>query len=355
MDTSRSAGPRYGHLRPEERVSIAGLAQCGHGVRQIAEVLGRAASTISRELARNATALPAEDGFACGAVLYDARVAERLAQRRRRAGRPPRKLAPDSLLLGLMHELLSWAWSPQQIAAILRRMAPDDASQRVSHETIYNAIYAQPRGELRKELISYLRHGHTKRLPRTRGTDRRGSIPEAVSIHLRPPEVDDRLMPGHWEGDLIKGARNASAVGVLVERTTRLVLLAKVEGSTAAAALEAFTRKLQSIAEPMRHTLTYDRGTEMARHVELTRRTKVAVYFADPHSPWQRGTCENTNGLIRQFLPKGTDLSVHSQDDLDRIADLLNNRPRQTLGWNTPLATFRHLLETTHAQHGTVQ
>jgi IS30 family transposase len=176
-----------------------------------------------------------------------------------------------------------------------------------------------------------------------------------VSIHLRPPEVADRVMPGHWEGDLIRGAGNQSAVGVLVERSSRLVLLAKMPDATAASALAAFTAKLNSIAAPMRHTLTYDQGREMARHAELTANTGCRVYFCDPHSPWQRGTCENTNGLLRQYLPKGTDLSIHSQDDLDAIADELNGRPRATHNWHNPLQVFALMLANAHQPASSVQ
>ena len=166
-----------------------------------------------------------------------------------------------------------------------------------------------------------------------------------VSIHVRPPEIEDRVLPGHWEGDFIKGAGNKSSVGVLVERSSRLVLLAKMEDATAASAMAGFAAKLNSIAEPMRQSFTYDQGHEMARHAELTAATGVKVYFCDPHSPWQRGTCENTNGLLRQYLPKGTDLSVHSQEELDAIVDSLNNRPRATHGFNTPLAVYEHMLQ----------
>jgi len=198
---------------------------------------------------------------------------------------------------------LARKWSPQQISGTLKRMWPNDPTQHVSHETIYTAIYAQPRGELRRQLIACLRHGHSTRMSRKRGTDRRGQIPDMVSIHVRPPEVDDRVMPGHWEGDFIKGAGNQSSVGVLVERTSRLVLLAKMEDATAASALAGFTAKLNSIAAPLRQSFTYDQGKEMTRHQELSAATGVRVYFCDPHSPWQRGTCENTNGLLRQYLP----------------------------------------------------
>ena len=182
-------------------------------------------------------------------------------------------------------------------------------------------------------------------MPRARGVDRRGQIPDMISIHVRPPEIEDRVMPGHWEGDFIKGAGNHSSVGVLVKRSSRLVLLAKMEDATAASALTGFSAKLNSIVEPMRHSLTYDQGKEMSRHAELREQTGMNVYFCNPHSPWQRGTCENTNGLLRQYMPKGTDLSVHTQEDLDAIADSLNNRPRATHEFNTPLAVFAAMLE----------
>jgi IS30 family transposase len=224
-------------------------------------------------------------------------------------------------------------------------MYPDDPSQQVSHETIYTAIYARPYGELRRQLVACLRYHRTDRMPRSRRTDRRGQIPDMVSIHLRPPEVDDRVMPGHWEGDFIKGANNASSVGVLVERTSRLVLLARMDDATAASALAGFSAKLNSIAAPLRQSFTYDQGKEMSRHLELTAATGVKVYFCDPHSPWQRGTCENTNGLLRQYLPKGTDLSVYSQDDLDAIADSLNSRPRATHAFHSPFEVFASMLE----------
>jgi IS30 family transposase len=258
------------------------------------------------------------------------------------------KLNSSSVTWQVVLTLLEWKWSPQQIAGTLKRMFPDEPERQVSHETIYTAIYAHPRGELRRQLIACLRHGRSTRMPRSRGTDRRGQIPDMVSIHVRPPEVEDRVMPGHWEGDFIKGAGNKSSVGVLVERTSRLVLLAKMDDATAASALAGFSTKLNSIAAPLRRTLTYDQGKELTRHKDLTARTGVAVYFCDPHSPWQRGTCENTNGLLRQYLPKGIDLSTFSQDDLDVIADSLNSRPRATHDFNTPFAVFKMMLAQIH-------
>ncbi|WP_412524075.1 IS30 family transposase [Burkholderia sp. S-53] len=325
----------YQQLQAEERMRIDFWRDEGLSLRAIARKLKRAPSTLSRELARNTQT----NG------LYCPRVAQASRNTRRQAARPTLKLAPDSVLWDVVCQLLrERQWSPQEIAATLKRTFPDDPSLNVSHETIYNAIYAQPRGELRRELIACLRQHRNKRLPRSRGTDRRETIPDMVSIHVRPPEINDRLMPGHWEGDLIKGAANKSSVAVLVERMSRAVLLAKMPDATAASALAAFTTKLQSLVEPLRQTLTYDQGREMARHAELTAATNVRVYFCDPHSPWQRGTCENTNGLLRQYLPKGTDLSVYSQKDLDAIADKLNTRSRATLNWHTPLQILAQIL-----------
>jgi len=334
---------RYVQISAEERGVIMGMKCNEFSARAIARALGRAPSTITRELRRNGYKAPEEIGpigrprIAGG---YDAQRATRRSRRVRRAARRPRKLHPSSPLWAQVRALLAEGWSPEQIAATLRREHPGQSAMNVSHETIYTAIYAAPRGELRRQLVALLRQGRGARKPRVRGKVRRGAFQDMVSIHVRPPEIEDRIMPGHWEGDLIKGARNQSSVGVLVERRSRLVLLAKLEDATAAAALQGFTDKLNSIAEPLRESLTYDQGKEMALHAELTRNTGVRVYFCDPHSPWQRGTCENTNGLLRQYLPKGADLSLHSQNDLDAIADRLNSRPRETLDWRTPLQVF---------------
>lgn len=323
----------YQQLRPEERVVLSSMKLQGASIRSIARVLNRPPSTVSRELLRN--------GSEAG---YDALQAQARQAQRRRASRPAAKLESRGLLWGVVVTMLAWRWSPQQIAATLRRVYPNQPEHQVSHETIYTAIYAHAKGELRQDLIACLRQGQSTRRPRRRGQDRRGQIPDMVSIHLRPPPIEDRQVPGHWEGDLIKGAGNRSSVGVLVERSSRLVLLARMESATAEAALAAFTVKLRSIAEPLRQSLTYDQGREMARHADLARATGVRVYFCDPHSPWQRGTCENTNGLLRQYLPKGTDLSVYSQAELDAIADSLNTRPRATHQWRTPLEVFNFIL-----------
>lgn len=325
---------RYRQLQAEERITLASLHQQGQSLRAIGALMQRSAATLSRELRRNA-----------GSGAYAATAAGTLcAQRRRRARRWP-KLHADSQLWFVVKAGFNWKWSPQQVSATLRRMWPNDSDMRVSHETIYTAIYAQPAGELRRELVKCLRQAKNTRRPRSAGEDRRGQIPEMVSIHVRPPEINDRQLPGHWEGDLIKGAMNRSAVGVLVERTTGLLLLAKMPDASAASALAAFSQKLGSIAEPLRQSMTYDQGREMTRHAELTQATGVKVYFCDPHSPWQRAACENTNGLIRQYLPKGTDLSVHSQEELDAIADQINNRPRNRLGWDSPIQRFAAIMQ----------
>ena len=328
----------YQQLQPEDRITIASMRQRGIGVRAIARTLERAPSTIARELARNTTA--SQD--------YGSHHAQLRAAACRRHAHGSGKLHVQSVCWGVVKTMLGWKWSPQQISATLRRVFPHQREFQVSHETIYTAIYAHARGELRRELIACLRYGRSTRLPRSRGTDRRGQIPEMVSIHVRPPEVEDRVMPGHWEGDFIKGAGNKSSVGVLVERTSRLVLLARMEDATAASALAGFTAKLNAISAPLRQSLTYDQGKEMTRHADLAANTGVRVYFCDPHSPWQRGTCENTNGLLRQYLPKGTDLSIYSQEELDAIADSLNSRPRATHNWRTPLQVFAAALAGSH-------
>ena len=251
---------------------IASMKLQGASTRAIARVLARPPSTVSRELARNG----------CPERGYESHTAMALHAQRRSAAKPAAKLDVASVAWGVVMTLLSWKWSPQQIAATLKRVFPHEPQRHVSHETIYTAIYAQPRGELRRQLVACLRQGRSTRMPRSRGTDRRGQIPDMVSIHVRPPEVDERVMPGHWEGDFIKGAGNKSSVGVLVERTSRLVLLARMENATAAAALAGFTVKLNAIVAPMRQSLTYDQGKEMARHAELAANTGVRVYLRTP-------------------------------------------------------------------------
>jgi IS30 family transposase len=272
---------------------------------------------------------------------YRAVAAQGRAIRRARLPRSERRLRPGTPVWQQVLALLRRRHSPQQIAGILRRMHPELPERTVSHETIYTAIYAIPRGELRSELIACLRRGHRqRRRSRAASEERRGRLRNMVSIHQRPPEVEERLVPGHWEGDLIKGQRGASAVGTLVERTSLFVTLAKIAGPTAADARDGFTHVLQRIDVQRRLSLTYDQGREMAQHERLTELTGVKVYFADPHSPWQRARNENTNGLLRQYLPRHADLSTLTQEQLDAIAWELNTRPRKSLGWKCPAELF---------------
>jgi IS30 family transposase len=315
-------GNRYNHLSVEERNDIQTGLNLRLSRRALARRLHRPPSTISREIHRSS------------GPSYDAARAGQQARGRRRRG--PRKLASGSVLEHAVQAELQRGWSPEQIAGRLKQMHPQEPSERVSHETIYAYIYAQPRGELRKLLIGALRHAHKTRLPRSRGQDRRGRLRDMVSIHDRPLEVQGRQIAGHWEGDLIKGAGNASAVGTLVERKSRFVLLAKVDHPDAESVLEGFTRRLRTLPASLRKTLTYDQGREMARHLELAKRLHLRVYFADPHSPWQRPTNENTNGLLREYLPKGMDFSGLSQRYLTQVATALNTRPRKCLGFLTP-------------------
>lgn len=322
----------YRHLTAEERETLRlGLAQ-GHSLRAMARRLGRAASTLSRELARNTL---------CGHP-YRAWIAQQHATARAHHPRRVRKLLNPWLWQYVQRRLIRGC-SPEQIAGRLRREYPDDMRKQLSTETIYAALYVLPRGTLRTELLATLRQARKARRPRSRGTDRRGQLPNLTPIAERPPEVASRTVPGHWEGDLLKGARNGSAVGTLVERMTRLVLLARMDGADAVSAYQGFTKKLRSVPAPLRKTLTYDRGKEMAEHERLAQRLAIRIFFADPHSPWQRGTNENTNGLLRQYLPKGTDLSRYTQRELNAIAHRLNTRPRKCLNFATPLEVYAHL------------
>lgn len=336
-------GKIYQQLSIEERTMIQTQLEMGIKPAAIAVGLNRPASALSRELCRNGWVRPKAcrgPGRPSVAGGYRAGAAHRRAQACTAAPRVARRLRPGTALWDHVRRYLKAGYSPEQIAGTLTRVHAETPSLQVSHETIYTAIYAMPRGALRTEVIGWLRFGHTKRRPRARGEDRRGKIPDMVSIHDRPPEVEERLIPGHWEGDLIKGAHNRSAVGTLVERTTLFTVLSRMNDASARAAIEGFSHVLNRIAAQKRLSLTYDQGREMAEHRRLTEATGVKVYFADPHSPWQRGLNENTNGLLRQYLPKGSDLSGFSQKALDAIAWTLNTRPRKTLGFKCPAELF---------------
>ena len=322
----------YTHLSAEDRETLSlGLTQ-GESLRALARVVGRASSTLYREYARNTTR----------GRPYRACTAQSQAAIRARQPRRSRKLL-DPWLWQYVRTHLGQGCSPEQIAGRLQRAYPDDMGKQLSTETLYAALYVLPRGTLRSEVLAARRQARKARRPRARGTDRRGQIPNMTPIATRPAEVATRTMPGHWEGDLIKGARNGSAVGTLVERTTRLVILARMEGTDARSAHEGFTKKLRHVPALLRKTLTYDRGKEMAEHERLAERLAIQVFFADPYSPWQRGTNENTNGLLRQYLPKGTDLSGYTQRELNAIAHRLNTRPRKCLDFATPLEVYAQL------------
>jgi IS30 family transposase len=326
-------GTHYRHLTEADRLALDALLIQGHSQRSAASILGFSPSTICREVAR---ARPY--GFDRYVALFGQRA---YAAGRKQAGRLRRRFCPsgNSHLWRLVRTGLRLRLSPQQIAGRLKAMNHPDY---VSHETIYCAIYAQPRGTLRTELITLLRKSHAGRLPRARGS-KRTTLPNMTSIALRPPEVAARIVPGHWEGDLIKGARNASAVGTLVERTSRYVMLVKLDGFGSMPVLEGFTKRLRRIPASLRKTLTYDQGAEMAQHETLAKRLHMDVFFCDPHSPWQRGSNENANGLIREYLPKGMDLSTVTQAQLTAIEHSLNNRPRAILGFATPQEVFDQL------------
>ncbi|GAB7530296.1 IS30-like element ISCfr4 family transposase [Pseudomonas sp. 3A(2025)] len=335
----------YTELSIEERVTIQIGQYRDLSQREIARLLGRSPSTISRELKRNKVINAS----------YAACQAQAFTRERRKVCCPARKLVPGNERFELIVYLLREGFSPEQIAGKLRRMKINFEEAYVCRETIYNAIYALPVGELRKELILCLRQGKSTRRPRSGGVDRRGQIPDMVSIHVRPPEIEDRQMPGHWEGDLIKGKDNASAVGTLVERTSGYLILVKMRDATATSAVEGFSAALNSMPLEVRKSMTYDRGREMAKHAELTQKTGVAIYFCDPHSPWQRGSNENINGLIRQYLPKGTDLSKHSQEQLDAISYQLNIRPRKRFDFRCPIEVITEVMGMYHEPPTSIQ
>ena len=380
---------RYLCLSEREEISI--LKANGAGVREIARQLERAPSTISRELRRNAATRPGSSGYRAITAQWHAA---------RRAKRPKvAKLASNERLRDYVQDRLSgkitrpdgsdvagptvrfigrrhgrrqdrrWgkAWSPEQISNRLRVDFPDDESMRISHEAIYQALFVQGRGALKRELVACLRTGRALRVPRARtaGRGKKFVTPE-VMISQRPAEAEDRAVPGHWEGDLIIGL-NKSAIGTLVERTTRFTMLLHLPpmeghgtitpvkngpplaGHGAEAVRDAIAATITTLPEQLRRSLTWDQGTEMAQHAQLRVETGLSIYFCDPHSPWQRGTNENTNGLLRQYFPKGTDLHRYDPEDLEAVAAALNGRPRKTLGWKTPAEALDHLLQSNGA------
>jgi IS30 family transposase len=321
-------------LRSDEREEISrGLAR-GLSLRALARHLGRAPSTISREVARHG-----------GRADYRARPAD--ADAWRRARRPKRcRLATHGRLRRWVTRLLRRNWSPEQIAGWLTRTYPDTPSLHVSHETIYRTLFVQSRGVLKRELLQHLRRRRPMRRARVVATVPTGPLADAVSIAARPASVEDRAVPGHWEGDLLSGTIDTH-IATLVERQSRYVLLVRLPTKAAPAVAQALARHVRTLPPTLRRTLTWDRGRELAAHRQFTIATDVQVYFCDPHSPWQRGSNENTNGLLRQYLPRGTDLSQYSQAALNRIARQLNERPRKTLGFRTPADMLRAIVAST--------
>jgi IS30 family transposase len=317
-----------------EREEISRGLSAGEPFRMIAARVGRAPSTVCREVERNE-----------GRRQYRACAADRRALRRSRRPKPA-KLATCHCLQLVVEAKLALKWSPQQISRWLPGAYPTDPEMRVSYETIYLSLYVQGRGALRRELHHALRTGRAIRRPKKSLPNGQGKIPNMVMISERPAEVEDRAVPGHWEGDLIMGTRK-TCIGTLVERSTRYVMLLKLNKNTAEAVRSAMSTKILALPSELRRSVTWDQGTEMSQHLRFTVDTGVQVYFCDPSSPWQRGTNENTNGLLRQYFPKGTDLSTHSQARLDAVAQELNERPRQTLGWVPPLSKLAEAVATT--------
>ncbi|MGH3428021.1 MAG: IS30 family transposase [Mycobacteriales bacterium] len=318
----------------EEREIISRELAKGESARSIGVVIGRHHSAVCREITNNG-----------GTEDYRAAAAQERADGLR--ARPKaRKLECSSRLHDAVNDGLKREWSPQQISSRLQMDYPDDPEMRVSHETIYESLYLQARGELRTELKLALRQGRARRVARSRASCSKGGIQGMVNISERPPEVADRAVPGDLEGDLIIGKMNRSQIATLVDRATRFTILVRIPYDRNAERVAALlARKMETLPEFMKKSVTWDQGKEMARHADFTVRTGLPVYFCDPHSPWQRGTNENTNGLLRQYFPKGTDLSLHTQEELDMIAMRLNDRPRKALGWKKPIEVYSELLE----------
>jgi len=330
--------PSGRYLCLDERLRITDLHLAGVGVRAIAVQVGRSASTVSRELRRNGP----ETGPR-GRGKYAPYAAQKRADLRGR--RPKASKFEHAELASVVQAKLCVKWSPEQIRDHLATTFPDRAEMQVSPETIYQALYVQGRGHLRADLHQHLRTGRAVRRPRRSTATRVGKIPDMILISERPAEVADRAVPGHWEGDLILGSNCRSAIATLVERQTRYTMLVHLpEGHGAVAVRDGLLASIQTLPEHLRKSLTWDQGTELAQHRQIALASKMAIYFCDPHSPWQRGTNENTNGLLRQYFPKGTDLSIHSPERLLEVATELNARPRKTLDGITPAEALQRLL-----------
>ena len=334
----RRPEPSGRYLSLEERLQIADLYLGGAGVRAIAVVIGRSPATVSRELRRNGSAPTARR-----AGKYAPYAAQKQAEMRGR--RPKASKFDHAELATVVQSRLCVKWSPEQISLHLDKTFPEQAEMRVCPETIYQALYVQGRGHLRADLHRHLRTGRAVRRPRGSSVTKRGKIANMILISERPAEVADRAVPGHWEGDLIVGSNCRSAIATLVERQTRYVMLVHLpDDHSATAVRDGLLATIKTLPDHLRKSLTWDQGSELAKHAEITLATRMDIYFCDPHSPWQRGSNENTNGLLRQYFPKGTDLSVHSPQRLLEVATELNARPRKTLGGITPAQAMQRLL-----------
>ncbi len=323
----------YTRLSAEERERISQEIAKGSSFAYIATQLERNRSTISREV----------NSSRCAGKQYKAFEAHRDAQNRASTRHKTRKL-DNQTLWSFVREKLALRWSPEQIVHELKHQFPDSSTMHLSHESIYTYIYLLPKGALKKELILYLRQHKKLRKNRKRLTEQRGVIPDMISIDERPADVADRSVPGHWEGDLIMGKNHQSAIGSIVERTTRTLILVPLKAKDARSVRKAFARELKSLPQQMKLSMTYDRGKEMTEHKLFTKHTKMKVYFCHPQSPWERGTNENTNMLIRDFFPKGTDFSLLNRKEIKHVQQLLNERPRKSLNWITPKVAFNTLL-----------
>lgn len=324
----------YIRLGLKDREEISRGIHAGESFAEIARRIGRPTSTVSREVWGKNTYK----------WCYRAEEAQQRADEVKKTGRCPRKLDTNEKLRKYVYVKLRMEWSPEEIAKRIKLDYPQDKTMRISHETIYQHLYCLPRGELKKELMKGLRQERKMRQPRKYAHYRRQKIQDIISISERPKEVEDRIIPGHWEGDLIIGKNHKSALGTLVERTTRLTLLVPLKEKDAFAVRKAFTREYKKIPKQFKKTLTYDRGSEMSQHKLFTKETKIQVYFADPYSPWQRGTNENTNGLIRQYFPKGTDFREVTLAMIREAEKRLNSRPRKALDFYTPSEKFYELI-----------
>lgn len=325
----------YVRLTLTEREEISRLLAAGYSLRKISKILDRSPSSISREIRRSVVNIK----------FYRAVFAHQSAVKKRHAFRDNHKLDNNETLRQIVLYYLKKFWSPEQIAKRLKFLYPNDMNMHISHETIYSFIYILPKGNLKSKLISCLRRNHKYRRRKDYNRIGCGTIQDYLSIEERPKEIADRIIPGHWEGDLIIGKRNQSCIGTLVERTTRMTFIVKMNNQDAMTARKAFAREFSTIPKGLKKTLTYDQGQEMAQHKLFTKETDITVYFAHPRSPWERGSNENTNALIRQYFPKGTDFNRIKEKELKEVQKELNDRPRKTLEWHTPHEKFAEVLQ----------